>query len=803
MEAEFDKYIKIGDKSRTSPNYKNSNIYKLENLLVDRKKYVNESVSFRPVSVNTDKSFIALVSPSLFGKTQTAFTIGRIRPLYFALEYSEFNKQPIYDKFEDLNEALRVAAQKDFKSLKLGFQDPDDKLFTEAEKVFYNLSSKSLETRFREVKLFTLGFLVKLIKDSERDYEGPENGNNSDWMRFHAERDSFSYSAISIKEIYEMDPEFLKKVRTKYYMFLDEFVGHYWAILIRNLARCLLLGAIVANTNSDIANLIGKLHASGSRGGIWDVWSFVVVKLDLTDWEILNNCLCFESNEKLTDKIKVIIEKSNDFKNVVTEELLSKLNISDSQESKFARFFCDFINNVIPKLRPGISFIIADSIMKFDVQVDYNLSKFIDDLINTVKSWVELRKSNMIKNIQGIMGTLALYLSNAYDKNRIKPEIEHRKSYLNDHLYYLNNPANDDEWMFLTFPFVGNSKNLQVHDKVKGKISNETKEWDVETTHFDGDELFTLLMCLFMKSKQSVAYDLEQGYNESIKTGCDTSTTFNPVALKLDGNKFEVLAAVSIIDGSHRQHGSLTASLSGQSGLNFIKKILGNIIETQNYQRDAEISLEFPSSVENSFSLDIFLENCKIPFLYPANLEVPQFLQRLTNEGTVKVGYCERTKDLSKIDFKFSFEYLNSLGPSPAKKIKTSQHLEARLKIEKYFAVAECKNWAKSLKSNELIKILTKSYAQKESFLSLLFCNEVESNLKQYFNAFCLKNEINVYRIVSVSTKNRFYFRVEPFYECKNLELPEMVCIIFETKVINMTIDEEDDEDSEEEHQLL
>ena len=58
------------------------------------------------------------------------------------------------------------------------------------------------------------------------------------------------------------------------------------------------------------------------------------------------------------------------------------------------------------------------------------------------------------------MGTMALYLSNAYDKTRIKPEYEHRKSYLNDHLYYLNNPAKDDEWMFLTFPFEGNVKNL-------------------------------------------------------------------------------------------------------------------------------------------------------------------------------------------------------------------------------------------------------------------------------------------------------------------------------------------------------
>ena len=697
-----------------------------------------------------------------------------------------------------MNQAIKEAAQEDYKALEPMFEKPNGGTIEE-DCILENIGSHNLEEKFRGVKFFTLGFLIKLIEDSElAEKVELKNGMDKDWMKFHAERDTFSYSAKSIDDIKEMDPEFLEIIRTKYFLFLDEFVakegGGYWAVLVRNLARCLEMGVVVANTNSDISNLIGKVHAGGSRSGRSNVWSFVVVKLDKTDWELLNCCYDLEKdNNNFMNKIKVIIQNSSDFKpggKFSIEKLLENVNISNSEESKFVRFFQEIINNLIPKSRPGIAFVVFDFIMNFEGDSPYNLAQFINNLVKHVSDWLIDRKKNIEVKTQGKMGTLALYLSNAYDKTRIKPEIEHRKSYLNDHLYYLNNPVDDGEWMFTTFPFEGRVKNLEVYDK----SSNRKKEWNVETTHFDEDEVITLLSCLFIKSSQSVAFDLEQGHDESTKIGFDTLTTSNSEALKLDGNKLEVLAAVSIIDASHRKNGSLTASLSGQNGLDFIENILGNIIRSRNYLRSTEILLEFPViSKKSSFPLDTFLENCKIPFLYPANLEVPKLLENLTKDGIVKVGYCERTKDKTKIDFKFAFDFLDFPIPSLPKKSKSEKlsESEKRRKIEKFYVVAECKNWASTIQSKDLISILEKSYTQEQSFLSLLFCNNLQTNLDQEFHKFCSEHDINVYKIVLRSKENQFTFSIEPVYVCDISDLPQLICIIFETKVINDIIIEE------------
>lgn len=748
--------------------------------MLNRREYVNNSVKFRPNDVNIDKSFIALVAPSLTGKTQSAFTINKIRPLYFNLGDLDIENQPIYLKFKGLSKAVKEAAEEDLESLKSKFKNPNWKNFTNEDKTLYNISSNSLEENFMESKFLTLGLLIKLIEDSELDEKG-ELRDGKNWMKFHAERNSFSYSAKSIKDLKDLGSEFLEKIRTKYYLFLDEFIGDFWAIFIRNLARCLQIGVVVANTNSNIANLIGKIHSNVSRGsGKWPVWSFVVVRLDLTDWEILNNCSCAKISQKLTDKIKLIIENSNDFnvdggEEYNIEEMLSNLSVCPS---KLVLFFRDFIKNEITKVRPGIAFLIADYIMNFELKLNVDLSKFIDELINEVKKRVEVRKVGMLIKTQGIMGNLALYLSNTYDKTIIKDGVEHRKSYLNDHLYYLNNPANEIDWMFLTFFSFGSGKNLRIHQKGTGSISNYTCEWKYELTYFDESELFTILICLFIKSEHSVAYDLEQGHIESSNKSGDASTTLNSEALKLDGNKFEVMAAVSIIDASHRKNGSLTASLSGQNGINFIKNVIGNIIRDENYLRSKEIYLKFPES-----TLEKVLENCRIPFLYPANLEIPQFLKRLTDEGTIKVGYCQRTSEEDKIDFKFAFEYMNS-SCSPTKKIKTSpKYLDARRNIKKYYAVAECKNWTRPLNSKDLIKILEKSFAHKESFLSLLFCNEIEKSVKMNLalKNFCLENGIFLYKLAKDQPLS---FTIESVHDHKLLN-PEMICIIFETKTIN------------------
>lgn len=98
---------------------------------------------------------------------------------------------------------------------------------------------------------------------------------------------------------------------------------------------------------------------------------------------------------------------------------------------------------------------------------------------------------------------------------------------------------------------------------------------------------------------------------------------------------------------------------------------------------------------------------------------------------------------------------------------------------------------------SDSINILEKSYKVKESFISLLFCNSLQANLNQAFHVFCNKNDINVYKITSTSSYgNRF--RVDPVHVCKIKDLPQLICIIFETKLINNFIYEESEEDEKE-----
>ena len=104
--------------------------------------------------------------------------------------------------------------------------------------------------------------------------------------------------------------------------------------------------------------------------------------------------------------------------------------------------------------------------------------------------------------------------------------------------------------------------------------------------------------------------------------------------------------------------------------------------------------------------------------------------------------------------------------------------------------------------------MLSWTYIQKQSFLSLLFCNSVQSNLDQSFHDFCEKDKINVYKIVPLTTAHSYSFRVEPLHVCASRGLPEMICVIFETRLINNIIvvdnpDEEENFTAEDEKEYL
>ena len=80
------------------------------------------------------------------------------------------------------------------------------------------------------------------------------------------------------------------------------------------------------------------------------------------------------------------------------------------------------------------------------------VSTLVGHLSSFIGHQLFLRKTELIESIQGRIGSLALYLNNSYETEIISATIEHRKSFLKKHFYYLLNPSDKSKSsFFLTF----------------------------------------------------------------------------------------------------------------------------------------------------------------------------------------------------------------------------------------------------------------------------------------------------------------------------------------------------------------
>lgn len=397
MEDNLKDYINRAEDMVTDPNFKDSPIKKLEELIENPSKCVSDDQANtfiqnpenRPERVEFERTFIALVAPSLCGKTQSAFAMREMLPLYFALNEGSIKasgrSQPVYANFNSLNRMIKEIAIADLQAIEdienanskdtfkideinvdqladnenmlnaventhaqsadNTFIETDEKsMATVRKRVYKNilsiyalLSADNLLNSFDDHKFFTLGFLVALMEEAEANYDKDSEsllipGTKKSWMEFWAKRDDnrseLYFSAISINEAMQKADLF-----KKYFLFLDEFSGFPWAVLVRNLTRSIGMRVLVANTNSDIANLTGKSHAVSSRGvGVREVWSIVVVKL--------NEAFISHSDAKYLSLLQNI-------ENIVQSCI-------DKEKEAVRIFFEDFITNQYFKLRPGV-----------------------------------------------------------------------------------------------------------------------------------------------------------------------------------------------------------------------------------------------------------------------------------------------------------------------------------------------------------------------------------------------------------------------------------------------------------------
>jgi hypothetical protein len=261
---------------------------------------------------------------------------------------------------------------------------------------------KSIESRDQE--FFTLGFLVALIEEAEDNYDKSSDSDlipdtKKSWMEFYSqrecERSEFYFSAISIRDALKK-----KDLFKKYFLFIDEFSGIPWAVLIRNLIRAIGMRVLVAYTDSNIANFTGlsdkTYFSKRPLSEIRKVWSIVVIRL--------NRIYLNASDPKyisLLEKIEDIIE-----------------SFKDKEKEAVRLFFKDFINDQFFKLRPGILELVREIILKLSIDKAQSANYIFDTIITNLGIELAAQKSRIRYTPQALLGNLGLFLSNSYDKKR-------------------------------------------------------------------------------------------------------------------------------------------------------------------------------------------------------------------------------------------------------------------------------------------------------------------------------------------------------------------------------------------------
>ena len=205
------------------------------------------------------------------------------------------------------------------------------------------------------------------------------------------------------------------------------------SVLIRNLARGTNFKCIVANTNSDIANLTGKARSCASRtnptdvAANRDVWSVVFNCLNNADWDL--------SFGRVEESINKLIEYCQNKETM--KSFFEKLKIDN-----------------VPFMLPGIAELVSDFILNFPLAREFKFINFFDDLINCIRTKIEKRQNLISTDIHGRLANYGLFSNYAYAndlKAADEQELAHRNTFLLNHLYLLINPVDLTKFAFLIF----------------------------------------------------------------------------------------------------------------------------------------------------------------------------------------------------------------------------------------------------------------------------------------------------------------------------------------------------------------
>lgn len=804
--AELETFIRIGKAIRDDPNYPTSNMGKFEKMPTDFNSACLE-IQSKESAKNTfasDTTFIALAAPSIEGKTQSAFVVKDVLPLYFPIcetfDRSEcYSPQQIYVNFWDYVCMLRDCALADLKNLDHHIPSAHDLL-----------DSKKTE------KFWTAGFLRSLIETFNplipTDHKQLEEFN---WMDVFTKEQSFTFTQASVEDIISFTD------CTKFFLFLDEFIPESWVIFIRNLSRAIRLRCVVANTNTKIVNVVSKSSSASENSEA--IWSCVICRLNGARRAIL------DSEYGFTHSIKTIVRSLEpNFPDPTDDKtFFSLLEQSDNPVLKFLGTFNDAR---IEQMRPGIAAFLAKSFKRY-AEEKLNTKNHASDLVNLLEfviwnmsTLLHSRKPRLHYEHSGFIGNIGLLLAQSYYpiqkiSSLGKEAIElaktfNQRAHMDNHLYYLSNPAKPDKWAFLTF-LSDDSERKMINYL---DCDNKSKlKWEVEYTYIRIEEIMEIAACLTIRYNRSVCYAMSDA-NINISSNADGAVdSVNDNDPGRCGNASEITAAACIVYAT--RHGKCGLySFTGINGQEFIKNLLRNLINDEEFDvLSSHLFTYYPvvddENRDKVFDLENFMSTCKIPYIYGWNHQIPHFDTLNSREGLFFRNFI-RVANADEVDGRF----------------------DALIGNEYKQVVVECKNYGSIITTTKLIGILKKCIANPEVGLSIVFgtyfsiisqlsptptarttkidIEQLDSELDAYLKAeaeikraqtkeaiedlakrsellaLCKSNEINVYRVCPAEPVYRIHraprFKIVPLDSDFAIHpKPKLNCILFEQYCIN------------------
>ena len=735
--------------------------------------------------LDTSTTFVALAAPSMEGKTQSAFVMKDVIPLYFplseALPASGVNApQKIYATFKELAKLLFKSAETDLKDL--------NKIPPSAGELKNDLDQE----------YWVLGLLQALQAHFENLLSSPPET----WMSFYAAEFSLSFKQVSLRT-FIAHPS-LKK----FCLFLDEFKADNWAVFVRNLSRAAGLRCIVSNTNTRIANVIGRDTASGAAAKI--VWAVVIGRLNDASLKILRS----DPDLDFDGSISRIREHRGDGHHL--HRLRTRfLNLFLGKKGDPVLKFLDSLDgSFFENLRPGMAVLFVNALRTFcdedlgELPAKFHFGALLDSILASLSIQLIGRKPRLSERPSAVLGKVGLLVAQSYSSLRAEGDavasdlalICNPRSHLENHLYYLANPWKADEWAFLTFAECDTHDNKLL--KVIGASNDKLVEWKMEYSYFRSEELMTALACFCVSYKHTVSRVLHDANLRVTGSGDYVFNVANEQAPSSSGNVLEVTAAACLAEASHQNHDQIFTT-DGVDGMDFLRNLVRNLVYVDNYSAYSPVFIHFPSA--SKFDMSKFLKSCRIPFIYGWNRPVVELDKWSDSAQSCLFSNFIRCSNRAQIDGRFNFW----IGKEKKSRV----------------AVVECKNYRNGISAPKLQEILEKCLKTKNVGLSLVFgtyfsfksrdssnqtttdamkidskteiqamkehlrdeeCDEEAQARKVSFLAFCREKGINVYRLQPLAFDCEYDYSLVPFEPSLSIHnQPRLNCIVLEQTVIN------------------